>query len=127
MNNKTTQRVIARITFPNMRDAYEAADRLEEAGYEVAISQEALWLASGAAFMEAYKDVNGNVPLYQYASDGRARLRLREIMNEIKLTTEPFRGFCVSTYPIDPNHVPFAYVAEWEEEDIVSSLELFGP
>jgi hypothetical protein len=41
-----SRRIAARLCFPNMRDAYTAADKLEAAGYDVTISQDMMWRSS---------------------------------------------------------------------------------
>ena len=108
-----TQRIAARIIFANMRDAHEAADKLEEAGYEVAISHDHIakdngdWLGESTAFAEAYKDAVG----------ADAFACMAAVMDEVTRIIKPFRdGMCVGAYPIDPaTHVPFAFIDEYED------------
>jgi hypothetical protein len=102
-----SRRIAARLTFPNMRNAYAAADKLEDAGYDVTISQDMMWIGSSAAFAEAYKNTEG--------ADLRACLRA--VMREVEAIIEPFGGMGIRTDQIDPTtYVPFAYKDEYEED-----------
>ena len=104
--------IVARMVFANMREAQEAAGKLEAAGYDVAISQDhiaednGMWLGASTAFAEAYKDVAG----------ADAFVCMAAVMDEVTPIIKPFRGMCIGTYPIDPaTHVPFAFIDEYED------------
>jgi hypothetical protein len=55
-----TTRLVADLCFLDMRNALDAVPELEFEGYTVIISHEIIDVFSGAAFMEAYKDVAGD-------------------------------------------------------------------
>jgi hypothetical protein len=93
-----TTRLVADLCFPNMRNALDVIAELELEGYTVIISREIIDVFSGAAFMEAYKDVAGDGQ-----SDGSVML------GQIEALVKPYRGFCDGVWRVSPPHlhVPF--------------------